>query len=564
MVKTFPWVACVALLFFGTLLSAQTPFIAYRGVVNAASLAPPGLPHAGIARGSIFTIFGENLGPATPSTVGAFPLTPIFAGVGVSLVQGGVSVSAIPIFVSANQLNVILPSLAPLGEVLLRVSYEGRLSNAVPIRIVENSPGIFAVSSGGFGPGVIQNFVSAAVQPVNSLQAAAVAGQVITIWATGLGPAPFPDNVAPTATNLNFPITVTVGERPADVLYAGRSPCCAGVDQIVVRVPNDAPVGCYVPVRVKSGNGVSNTVSMAIRSGTTVAVEGRCEDRFNPFSALVQTPGRQGIIGLNRTNAYADTYTAAVEQNTFDSVRAYFVNRPASPFTFDPYYSLPPPGTCSLQSTSGNVFQGAPLRGSVPESQTLNAGEALRLVVSSGQPIPIPRVSFPQAGYAELVGSQRLTDGTGGLKIEFFNTTRIEGNANTAVGEFSAGINSTNLFNWAERPTLNRVSRTFPFRVFFTPSDGTAHSVLQLATYQAVPNASTLITCVAAPLVNNFAVPVDLLSHLLPSSGAYDGSQAVIAIGSLPFERAVPFTAPGLDAGLALFSQWQIRTTYIE
>src|ERR1035441_8835338 len=45
-------------------LLAQQPILYYRGTVNAASLAPFGLPNAPIAQGSIFTIFGENLGPA--------------------------------------------------------------------------------------------------------------------------------------------------------------------------------------------------------------------------------------------------------------------------------------------------------------------------------------------------------------------------------------------------------------------------------------------------------------------------------------------------------------------
>jgi uncharacterized protein (TIGR03437 family) len=545
-------------------LFGQAPYIPYRGVVNAASLAPPGLPHSGIARGSIFTVFGENLGPATPATVAAFPLAPVFQGVSVSLTQGSVSFSAIPIYVSATQLNVILPSAVPQGQSLLRVSFQGAVSNPVPVQVVENEPGIFAVSSGGFGPGVIQNFLSDAVQPVNALNSAAVRGQIITIWATGLGPAPFPDNVAPSPVNLGFPINVTIGERTASLLYAGRSPCCAGVDQIVVRVPDDSPLGCYVPVRVRSGNGVSNTVTMAIRDGATPSAAGNCEDALNPFTNLLRGPARQGIIGLTRTATYNDTFTSALEQNVIDAARAYFVRRPASPFAYDPHYSLPAPGACGLQTTSGNVFQGAPLRGVLPVSLNIDAGTSIRLVPGTADPVPLPRIAFPQPGYAELVGSQRASDGTGGLPIEFFNTVRIEASAGTELGAFSTGINSANLFSWAERPTLNRISRSFPFRVFFTPNDSGALAVLRLISYDALPDASTVITCVAAPFVNNIAVPVDLLSHLPPTRTALDGSRVEIALGSMPLVRAVPFTASGLDAGLAIFSQWQTRSTYVE
>jgi uncharacterized protein (TIGR03437 family) len=545
-------------------LLAQSPFIAYRGIVNAASLTPPGLPQAGIARGSIFTIFGSNLGPQTPAQVSEFPLSPAFQSVTVSVSQGGVSVSAIPIFVSSNQLNVILPSGTPLGPSQVRVGYNGRLGNFVQIEVVENAPGLFAASSGGYGPGVVQNVLTSATRPINTLDTAAVRGQVVTIYATGLGRVPFADNVAPAPTPIEAPVSVRIGEREATVLYAGRSPCCAGLDQIDVRIPDDAPAGCYVPVRVKAGNGVSNTVTMAISPSPSAGPSVACADAFNPFTNLMRSSRRQGLIHLTRTNAIIDTYNAGVEQNTTDAIRAAFLNRPASPFLFDPYFSFPAPGTCLLQQTNGNVFKGAPLRGAAPPSQALDAGPSIRLTTSSNGNADVPRVAAPQPGYAELVGSQRAADGTNGLKFEFFNTTRLEGSAGTAVGAFSAGINSTNLFNWTERPTIDRVSRSFPFRAFFTPNDSTAPTVLNLVSFSAQQNASLALTCVAAPLTQNFAVPVDLLAHFPPSPARYDGSFSMLGMGVVPLERAVPFSAPGLDGGLAVFSQWLTKAVYIQ
>ncbi len=536
---------------------AQAPFIAYRGVLNAASLAPPGLPNAGLARGGVFTIFGSNLGPTTPATVSEFPLRPNFEGVTVSATQGGVTVSAIPIFVSANQLNVILTSNTPLGSNLIRVGYNGRLSNTIAVEVVENAPGIFAISSGGFGPGVVQNFVSEANQPVNSLDNAAARGQVITIWATGLGRVSFPDNVAPTPVNVEFPVTVSIGEREAPPLYAGRSPCCAGVDQIVVRVPDDAPLGCHVPLRLRSGTGVSNTVTLAIGAGP------RCEDTFNRFSGLMRTARRQGLIQVTRTNSLIDSYNAATEANTTDAVRAVFLDRPASPFLFDPQYSYPPPGSCLLQQTSGNVFRGAPLRGTPAAASALDAGTSIRLATTSNGSAALPKVSLPQAGYAEVAGSLRGSDGVGPLKVEFFNTTRVEGTGGT-VGAFTANINATNLFTWTERPTLDRIRRTNPLRVSFLPNDPTAPTELALVAYSAAVNASVALTCLIPPQVQSFAVPVDLLSQFPPSGNRLDGSFAMIGLGVVPLERAVPFTAPGLDGGLAVFSQWFTRSTYIQ
>ncbi len=548
---------------------AQAPFIAYRGIVNAASLAPPGLPQSGIARGSIFSIFGSNLGPATPAVVSQFPLTPVFEGVSVAVVQGGVSVSAIPIFVSVNQLNVILPSGAPLGPSLVRVGYQGRIGNSMQVEIVDNAPGLFGATSGGYGPGVVQNFVQGlGYRPVNTLDEAAVRGQVVTIYATGLGRVPFPDNIAPTPTPIKANVSVRVGEREATVLYAGRSPCCAGLDQIDIRVPDDAPLGCYVPIRVKAGNGVSNTVTIAIAAGASPSLALRCQDSFNPFTDLLRGPSPHGMIHLTRTNALIDSYNAGTEQNTTDAVRAAFYSKPNTPFAFDPYFSYPAPNSCWLQQTSGNVFKGAPLRGAAPAANALNAGPSLRLTTTSNGNATVPQVQLPQPGYAEIVGSQRASDGMGGLKFEFFNTTRIEGTGGpsigASVGPFSAAINATNLFNWTERPTIDRVSRSFPFRAFFTPNDSTAPTVLNLVTYSAQQNASVAITCVVPPSTQSFVIPTDLLAHLPPSPTRYDGSFSMLGMGVVPLSRAVPFTANGIAGGLTVFSQWLTKSVYIQ
>lgn len=537
---------------------ATQPVITYRGVLNAASLAPPGLPNAGIARGSVFTIFGSNIGPTTPATVSEFPLRPGFNNVSLTVTQGGISVSAIPIFVSLNQINAILPSNTPLGSNSLRVSFAGRTSAPLTIDVVENAPGIFAVSSGGYGPAVVQNFVSDANQPVNSLDTSASRGQVITIWATGLGRVPFGDNIAPQAQNLDIPVTVTIGERDATRLYAGRSPCCAGVDQIVVRVPDDAPLGCYVPVRIKAGNVVSNSVTMAIATSAGA----RCTDSFNPFTNLIRSSRRQGMVMLERALSQVDTHVAATEQNTTDSVRAYFWTREPSPFTFDPQFSYPPPGSCLMQQTTGNVLRGAPLRGSMPASSSLDAGSVVRLKTTFSGTTEVPRMSVPMAGYSAVVGSLRATDNVGLLKLDFPNAVTMEWGG--AVGETTVQPNSASLFAWSGKPVLDRIRRDVNTRIVFTPNDFNATSELNLVAYSAIHNATTAITCVVAPGTDTFILPPDLLSNLPVSYGRPDGSLAMIGIGVVPLARAVPFTSPGLDGGLLLFSQWQTKAVYIQ
>ncbi|MFN7542932.1 MAG: hypothetical protein ACK5TN_09075 [Acidobacteriota bacterium] len=530
------------------------PVVAYRGVLNAASLTPPGLPNGGIARGSVFCVLGRGLGPAVGATVSAFPLGPQFEGVSVSVAQGGISVSAIPIFVSAGQINAIMPSNTPVGTASLRVTYNGRTSLGVAVEVAENGPGIFAVSSGGFGPGVVQNFVSEGVQPVNSLGASAARGQVITIWATGLGRAPFPDNVAPTARDLEVPVTVTIGERDAVRLYAGRSPCCAGVDQIVVRVPADAPLGCYVPLRIKSGSGVSNTVTMAIgeRSG-----EG-CVDNFNPFSNLLRNTRRQGMIWLDRTLGYLDGFVPTTEQNTTESLRAYFWERPASVFAYDPLFSYPPPGSCVVHQTSGNVFRGAPLRGMMAAGAAIDVGGAVRVDTPFAGSTEAGRIDQPAVGYAGVIGSLRANDGVGGLRLDFPNTVTV------SYGTVEVKPNATNLFAWSGRAQLDRIRRSVTTRIAFTPNDFGAVSLLSLVGYSGLQDATTAVVCVAAPGVDTFVLSPDLMANLPETPERPDGSLAMLGVGVAPLERAVAFSGSGVERGLLLFTQWQTRTVVLQ
>jgi len=538
-------------------LSVQ-PVITYRGILNAASLAPPGLPNGAIARGSVFTVFGSNLGPATAATVNSFPLLPSFSGVSLSVSQAGLNLSAIPIFVSNNQINAILPSNTPTGTVSLRVSFGGRTSAPVSFEVIENAPGIFAISSGGFGPGVVQNFNSPASQPVNSLDTSAERGQVITIWATGLGGVAFPDNVAPVSQNLDIPVSVTIGEKDAIRLYAGRSSCCSGVDQINVRIPDDAPLGCYVPLRIKAGNTVSNHVTIAIAS----SAGSPCRDSFSPFTNLIRNSRRQGMILMDRTLQQVDTHVANIEQNTTEAVKAFFWNREPSPFTFDPQFSYPPPGSCLMQQTSGNVFRGAPLRGTLPASSALDAGASLRLNTIFSGGIDVGRITQPAAGYGAVVSSLRPSDGAGLPKLDFPRTASVV--LSGPIGETSIQPNQANLFAWSGRAILDRIRRNVTTRIQFTPNDFNANSALSLVAYSAVHNATTAITCIGLPGSDTFLLTPDLMSNLPLSLGRPDGSLTMIGIGIVPLNRAVPFSASGLDAGLLLFTQWQTKAVYIQ
>jgi uncharacterized protein (TIGR03437 family) len=122
------------------------------------------------------------------------------------------------------------------------------------------------LNSQGWGPAAALN----QDYRLNTAQNPAPRGSVVLLFATGEG---MTDQAAdgvlatPPLAQPLLPITVTVGGRPAEVLYAGAAPgLVAGVLQINARIPNDAPAGDGVMVVVDAGDiAGARWVTLAVR-----------------------------------------------------------------------------------------------------------------------------------------------------------------------------------------------------------------------------------------------------------------------------------------------------------
>jgi len=530
---------------------AQQPILYYRGIVNAASFAPFGLPNASIARGSVLTVFGEHLGP-TQSPALAFPLSSTLGGVSLSVTQKGSITQLFPIYVSPSQVNAIMPSTVTPGLATLRLVYQNFKSNAITIVIGSSAPGIFAVSNGGYGPGVIDNYVSAAVQPVNSLVMPVARGTIVTIWGTGLGPVTFPDNVAPTAGNVSTPVSVSIGGQTAAVQYSGRSPCCAGVDQIVVRVPDDAPLGCWVPVSVNAGGVVSNTVTMAIAAADAAT----CSDPGNPVSAIVRGSGPQAVVEIERVDSVDNLNTPTPILRTLDSVYSRFYTRPGSQFSFDPYLSYPPAGTCLVHQTSGDASFGNSLRGVLPDSASLSPQPMQTYNNGTQSMIYNTYHPFFFATVGGVVDSNSFAMNLLGAKGSY---TIDPGGPNNMVVSFNAVPAPV----W-QRNGILIVPRNALLTLTFTPGDSASPTAIVIYAYAASTNSTTEVECMAAAGANTFTVSADSLANLPATYQIYDSSYASLSVGTVGFSQAVPFSNGLAANGILLNSNWLSQSVVLQ
>jgi len=522
---------------------AQLPLIYNRSVFNAASYVPAGVPAGAIAQGSIFTVFGANLGPSTGATPSAFPLGTTLAGVSLSVVQGAISVSAIPVYVSASQINAIMPSDAPVGTASLQVTYNNARSNFSPVRITNTAFGIFTAVGTGIGPGVLQNYVSAANQPINAPKITAKPGQTITLWGTGLGPVPYPDSQPPKAGNLPVQVQVFVGGVPATVAYSGRSPCCSGTDQIVFQVPTNAPQGCWVPVYVKTaGSVISNFVTMAIQPSG-----GTCTNPIlTQLSSVMVNGGTFGEAIVYRLTMHEDVGVAAPVDVTGDFHFEAFFNVQSVPFPFDSTVSLPPPGTCTAYTEQGDMLRGMLLPGSLLAATQLSVGPAFLLAGPNGQvTLDYPVTSYRAGPLGGLI-SNNILPNTLYLSPGSYTMT---GSGGDDVGPFSASFSIPQPLIWNNRSQLNIVDRTQPLTISWTGGD-TGQEIAVVGVGEDLPtNSSVVFKCVALPGATSLTVPPDLLSNLPATRQNPLQSKDIVYLVNLAGTSIQKLNAKGLDQG---------------
>lgn len=517
------------------LLSAAAGLEA-QAAVNAASYLNPSLPNGNLAEGAVFVAFGTGMGPAKLAEIGGFPLPTTLAGTSVSATVGGTTVQCIMLYTSATQVAAVLPSSTPVGSGTMVLTYNGASSAPLNITVVEHDFGIFAVNEGGSGPGVLTNAIT---NVVNSLAAAANAGELVDIWGTGLGPVAGNEADGPLPGNIpNLPLQVFVGGQQAQVNYAGRSGCCTGLDQIEIVVPAGI-TGCTVPVYLVVGGVVSNFVTMSIaQTGSSCT---------NP-SAL--TPGqlqaaqangglRTGAAALSRFHNYAGTVTYEG-----DSAGVAFSKVPLADLN-PPGFQLPVANACYVSQFP--VSLGA--AGALPTA--LQAGG-----VSMTGPIGMYTLVEPQPGDYEIVFSPSSPSSPGivndGTLLEPGSYTFNVAAGHDIPSAFSTSITLPAAIEWTNRPNVPAtISRSQPLTVNWT--NGFPGALVTINAQSSVSlGVGASFTCWADATAGTFTVPVAILSAMPPTFSANGDPQGALNVYQV--YNGPQFTAAGIDEGTTSFA----------
>ena len=245
------------------------PTVFYKGVLENATFTS-GDP---VAPGGIAAVFGDQLAAGAPAQAQSLPLGTTIGGATVF-----VNATPAPIYyVSAGQINFLIPYGTPPGDATVRVDRDGRRGNTVSVPVAASAPRFLPLGIGTYPNAVLSDNVTRPIPITPGIPSRpAQTGDVITFYALGLGqttPVVADGTAAPTqplATVPGFRVFFGAGNLPntgvaADPFFVGLTPGLVGLYQINVTVPPEAPRGDAVPVALGSGTVQSNRVTIAIQ-----------------------------------------------------------------------------------------------------------------------------------------------------------------------------------------------------------------------------------------------------------------------------------------------------------
>jgi uncharacterized protein (TIGR03437 family) len=243
------------------------PSIVTGGVLNAASFAKGsdglGTP---VAPGSLVSIFATNFGTAQAG-FSTIPFPTILGGVTAAF--GGTPAPMRDVVPAAGLINVQIPFATKTGSTNAVIATSGGASPAQAVTIVAQAPGLFTIPP-GLGNAILVNLTDDPKGTIGNVAGPSSAniglktspikrGNFAFFYATGLGvmtpPVPDGDGGSDGKEHDAVMPQVTIGGMPALVLFAGQAPGFPGVYQVNIQIPQSAPTGDNIDMRIISADG---------------------------------------------------------------------------------------------------------------------------------------------------------------------------------------------------------------------------------------------------------------------------------------------------------------------
>ena len=505
------------------------PAIAPGGVVNAASRLPASLRGGALAPGARFTIPGVRLGPDI-GVRGSESDPPVkLADVGVRIARGDRVVDAGLLLVSATRIDAWMPLGAPLGDVQLTVTYQGRASEPYDLTLVRASVGFFSSET---APEAL---------PAAKRKPEAAPGDTVTLWGTGRG--------EPT-------LDLFVGGKPAEEVRASGADCCKGVEQIAFRVPAAAPLGCFVPVQARTRDGrPSNVMPMAVHAPGQA-----CRDEVDWFRESVEHATRAGFVALARVSMAIKLAPRVGSQFQFDYGIGSFGRQESGQRQFPP---LPPANTCTVFAARLNLRQimgqaRAPaewtsIPAKTPGNRRLDAGAAISISGPAGKRA-LPRDARQHDYYSAMVGGLApfSREAPKPLYLSHGSYT-VSAPGGGDIDAFSVKLDVPTAVVWKNRNRIDEIERDAGVTLEWKAARGDDAILILAVNADRYSGDSAVCLCMARARDGRFRIPPIALGNLPPTLEDDDLSASYLVMAEIPLDPPARIEARGLDAAFAAF-----------
>ena len=226
-------------------LRADSGSTAGAPTYSADSIANSAAGIAGFyAPNTFISIYGQNLAHViraiTPDDISGGMLPTALTGTGLRVLINQVPANVW--YVSPTLVNVLIPNWLVAGPATLQLEVDGLAGPPVAITLGATAPALFQTdATTALGVHLDGSLITAT--------APAHPGELIVLFATGLGatlPPQVPNQVAQAAAQIagrdNFQVLLNdTPVDPARIVYVGIAPATAGVYQINLVLPADAP-----------------------------------------------------------------------------------------------------------------------------------------------------------------------------------------------------------------------------------------------------------------------------------------------------------------------------------
>lgn len=402
----------------------------------------------------------------------------------------------------------VVPAEMPLGPAVVTLTIDSVVYTPARVFVEHAALGIFTIF-GNLGPAQAQNVAPDAPPRLNQLTSPALPGQYVTLWATGLGDLTTSD------------VAVSLAGQSIAAGFAGHAPGLAGVDQINFRVPQNAALGCYVPVNILAGNAQSNTFTIAI-----AAEAGTCAHPLGLSPDELRTLDQGGSVFAGSMNFSAGIAHLAVLNlsgtgyTRLESFFAEFRQRSAFEiFLLSPKLSA---GGVASSCAAANAF-GEVL--SILTGPQNVAGSSLTLLGPSNQTADVP-ASGPAGFYNFSVDSPPPVDTAAELPPPFFlpGPWQVMAPGGDTVSPFNQTYQLPPQIQWTNRESLTTFGRDADLSVTWNPQGYSTADIMSVALTTLSSLVSSLadillgsgtgISCTVPAQSGQIIVPAGLLQQL--------------------------------------------------